>query len=331
MVQEETYLLMREHVAERYRMNWTKSLKDAYALDPDFLTVDPASIDFLVSNRETLLELFADPATFDDLVDLFVELSLEFSYNSNQFIRVSNSNRDRMVEIYRSYLRGMERLVAQERSTESLSRSMEALVRDHFVELRRYLDDFSAEGLRSGSQDNVFLASVVCREYSPELQLSILGIDPSELLEPILDIGCGKSGQLVRFLRGLGLAAFGADRVVEASDYLMKADWLDLPMEPGSWGTVISHMGFSNHFIFQHLYRYGSPEDYARQYAAILASLKVGGSFWYTPGLSFVESYLPPQQFSVVRRRVSLPSAIGDTPAPSAAGNLPYSTQVTKK
>ncbi len=331
LLQDEIYRRMKQHIVSRYRANWTKSLTDVYALDPDFLSVDPAGISFFMSNRKALLQAFADPAAFDSLVDLFVELTLEFSYKSNQFIRVTEADRERLVVLYRSYLRSMERLLSVDDSVESFGEDMRALVRDHFVDLRRQLDRLSAEGLPTGAEANVFLSPVVCREYSPEFQLSILGIDPISLMEPILDVGCGRSGELVQHLRKLGLVAFGVDRAAEASSYLIDADWLDLRMEPSSWGTIISHMAFSNHFIFQHLYRFGSPEEYARQYAAILASLKPGGSFWYAPGLPFVEEHLPRNQFSVVRRQVVLPGTGRDCSGTSLPAGHPYSTQVSRK
>lgn len=315
---------------ERYKRNWRKSLIDVHSLDPDFLSISQRDIAFLISDRRAVLEIFADPTALDGLVDLFVEMTLEFSYKCNQFIRVTQGDRERLVDTYRSYLGEMGRLIAEKDSAESLSKSLEELVSDHFVELRRHLDRLSADGLPSGEGSNVFLAPTVCKEYSPEFQLSILGIAPVGLMEPILDIGCGKSGRLVRYLRMNGLNAFGVDRVVEPTSHLMKADWLSFKVEPGSWGTVISHMAFSNHFVFQHLYRFGSPEDYARQYMAILASLKQGGSFWYAPGLSFIEDHLPEAQFSVTRHGVDLSAAERNRAAESFAAILPYAVQVRR-
>ncbi len=327
---DETYSRLQKLITERFRANWTKSLIDVHSLDPDFLSVGPDGVGFLVSHREELLDVFADPETFADLVNLFVEMALEFSYKSNQFIRITELERERLEEVYRSYLRKMERLIAEEGTVESLTRSLELLVRDHFVELRSHLDRLPGEGVPRGADNNVFLTPVVCKEYSPALQLSILAIDPTELVEPILDIGCGRAGELVRHLRRLGLAAFGVDRLVEGSSYLMKADWVHLPMEPGSWGTVISHMAFSNHFIFQHLYRFGAPEEYARQYTSILASLKPGGSFFYSPGLPFIEKYLAEEEFSVRRHSIRLSTSHRDPAGAGRDNGLPHSTQITR-
>ena len=37
-------------------------------------------------------------------------------------------------------------------------------------------------------------------EYSPGLQIEILQIETTQLKEPVLDIGCGKQGNLVNYL-----------------------------------------------------------------------------------------------------------------------------------
>jgi hypothetical protein len=96
----------------------------------------------------------------------------------------------------------------------------------------------------------------------------------------------------------------GVDRSASDSTDLIQADWLDYKIEHGAWGTIISHMAFSNHFVFQHLYKHGQVEPYARQYMAILKALKPGGSFYYTPGLPFIEAYLPEDSYQVARRHL---------------------------
>ncbi len=83
---------------------------------------------------------------------------------------------------------------------------------------------------------------------------------------------------------------------------MIQADWLEAPLEPGAWGTVISHMAFSNHFQFHHRYRHGSVEPYARRYMAVLRALRPGGSFCYAPGLPFIEAYLAPERFRLSRK-----------------------------
>ena len=132
------------------------------------------------------------------------------------------------------------------------------------------------------------------------------------LAQPVLDLGCGKPAQLVTYLRDHGIEAVGVDRLVDQAPYLIRSDWLSFELPPRTWGTIISHMAFSNHFIFQHLYKYGQGADYARRYMAILNALKPGGSFYYTPGLPFIETYLPADQYTVTKRAVKGPGQSGE-------------------
>ncbi|MFT3838936.1 MAG: class I SAM-dependent methyltransferase [Myxococcaceae bacterium] len=136
----------------------------------------------------------------------------------------------------------------------------------------------------------------VSHEYSPQLQLQVLQLDEKQLLAPVLDVGCGVAATLVMHLRSLGLDATGIDRDVK-SDVALKADWLSYAYGEKKWGTVVSHLGFSLHFLNRHLSGSADAEKYARVYMAILRSLKPGGTFAYTPALPFIEEHLPPQLF----------------------------------
>ncbi len=138
----------------------------------------------------------------------------------------------------------------------------------------------------------------VSHEYSPALQLKILGLDPERLSGPVLDVGCGAGAALVHHLRKAGLEATGIDRDVQ-SDVALKADWLVYGYGEKRWGTVISHLGFSLHFLNRHLSGSAEAERYARVYMAILRSLEVGGVFAYTPALPFIEEHLPKGMFRV--------------------------------
>lgn len=147
------------------------------------------------------------------------------------------------------------------------------------------------------------VVEVVCSEYSPGLQLRVLGLE--EVRGPALDVGCGERRGLVAALRGRGISAEGIDRV-HGDDWLRYAYGLD------RWGTVVSHHGFSLHFLHHHLRPGPTALSYARVYMDILRSLQVGGVFAYAPGLPFIEAMLPGSTYRVVR--VGLPAEV-DTPA----------------
>ena len=110
---------------------------------------------------------------------------------------------------------------------------------------------------------------------------------------------------MVRYLNAYGIRAVGIDRLVDPFDNLVASDWFEFKLAPDSWGTIISHMAFSNHFIFNHRYQKGDPERYARQYVKLLSSLKIGGTFYYSPGLPFIEPFLPANQYEVTRMTIN--------------------------
>jgi len=133
---------------------------------------------------------------------------------------------------------------------------------------------------------------VVCAEYSPRTQLRVLGVEPEELEGPVLDLGAGAHGRLVALLRRLGVDAVGVDRYSRVP-HVLPGDWLSAPFAPGSWGTVVSHLGFSLHFLHHH--RAGDAVDFARAYMRILQALAPGGRFVYSPSLPFIEDLLGPE------------------------------------
>jgi hypothetical protein len=122
---------------------------------------------------------------------------------------------------------------------------------------------------------------VQCSEYSPTLQLEVLGLTV-EMVEPVLDVGCGAAAALVHTLRAAGRMAEGIDR--EAPADAIVADWLQFDYGVDRWGTVISHLGFSLHLLHHHLAGRAAAFVHAEVYMQILRSLRVGGVFAYAPG-----------------------------------------------
>lgn len=127
----------------------------------------------------------------------------------------------------------------------------------------------------------------MCAEYSPSLQLGVLGLSPDTLLEPVLDVVCGPSAGLVRCLRAEGITALGIDRAAP-DDVGVVADWLTFPYGTARWGTMVSHLGLSLHFLRHQLGCSSQVSDlataHAEAYMRVLRSLRVGGEFAYAPG-----------------------------------------------
>jgi hypothetical protein len=133
---------------------------------------------------------------------------------------------------------------------------------------------------------------VTSSTYSPELQLRVLGLSLDALKDPILDIGCGADAALVRHLRAAGKKASGIDREAPA-DVGDRADWLAYDYGDARFGTIVSHLGFSLHFMHQEMKSSEIAFEYGKTYMRILRALAKGGTFAYVPGLPFIEPMLP--------------------------------------
>ena len=168
---------------------------------------------------------------------------------------------------------------------------------NHFARLKNWLLKANSFAEKIYLSKDEVVEPVTCHEYSAELQLEILQLDMDHITGPVLDIGCGKQANLVRHLRANGIDAYGCDRFVETSHFLARSDWFEF--EPGidKWGTIISNLGFSNHFNHHHLRNDGHFIEYAKKFMDILNSLKIGGSFHYAPDLPFIENYLDREKY----------------------------------
>lgn len=318
---------------ERFRRHAFFSLRDLRDSD-GFRRVSAPNLDFLVLNRNAVLGWLDDrldcirSGTGKETLAFFVGRMTETIARRNQFLTLGPSEHDGLVMLYGSFLEGIRHALIMHDDTPGLSDGMGRVLASH----QHNLSGFSHRLVAAHAQSPVDGGGTVCAEYPPALQLDILGIDPVTLAEPVLDLGCGEAGALVRRLRSLGKRAFGVDRLAAPGGFIARADWFDFPLGRASLGTVISHMGFSNHFLHHHLRANGSLERYARRYMEILDSLLPGGSFVYTPGLPFIERILPRERWTVARR--ALPDVAGSPVDVSLARligeSVFYSCQVTR-
>ena len=136
-------------------------------------------------------------------------------------------------------------------------------------------------------------------EYSSAFQMELLGIDRHHLKEPILDIGCGEHGYLVNYLREQGLEAFGIDRLQIDKNYFFNGNWLEFEYGNHRWGTIISNLSFSSHFLHHFSQKDGLDISYAKVYMEILKSLVTGGTWIYAPSVTYIENLLPDNKYLV--------------------------------
>ena len=190
-------------------------------------------------------------------------------------------------------LRKLSRTETTERTREEVAR----VVKEHrraLIAIVRPMNDSASAG------EGVILP---CAEYSESLQFEILRIDPDTIREPFLDIGCGEKATLVKAIRARGKEAVGMDQYQPADDSgcVLRANWLEFSFVPDYWGTIVSHMAFSNHFIRAIKTDPELAAWYQAVYREILESLVPGGAFCYTPALPRAEAFIDRARFTVER------------------------------
>jgi hypothetical protein len=221
---------------------------------------------------------------------------VETIYHINQFIHISEEQQKEAVSIYR---RSWEMM----KTTDDL----EAVLYDfHYPRLSDWLAKLYPSHFTRVLQHQTGLNKIVCQEYSPELQSQILRLNVGNLLPPVLDIGCGQNGYLVRHLRKQQVPAFGFDRLQASSEtFLSKADWFEFDYGDGQWGTIISNAALSNHVGFAASHDPSLLATYQDLLPAILNSLKPDGSFVYAPGMPKLEAMIDQSCYIVEKQPVS--------------------------
>ncbi len=293
--------------------------------EPNRLLPSPELKRALWSNRRSLKEaLDCDPQKdplSNDLLRTLVEGVFQFLHQKNPYLGFTLEAKQALA---REFLAVGQRLAEEPQDCEesrwsgSLSESLDLLRERLWAWLCQH----------GNGQPLVDLPAA---EYSPELQLRILGLNLGDLTPPVVDLGCGQEARLVRFLRSRGVPALGVDRYVDPA-YGLRMDWLALPIQPNSLGTVLSHLAFSLHFLRLHHLPCDDVYLYAKKYRSILEGIRLTGTFAYAPGLPFLEELLPRERFSV--RRVTVenawaPALLSSLPAVFAEG-LSYAAQVTR-
>ncbi|OYD09559.1 class I SAM-dependent methyltransferase [Paludifilum halophilum] len=235
-------------------------------------------------------------------------------HHLNQFVHLTPQDEDSLINLYSQFVHVTLNGFRCSESFPVFKSHLRGSIDRHSSFLTHYLHTIrDAHIIRSDS-----FQPVVCHEYTPTLQLRLLGMQHSQIQEPILDIGCGSQGRLVRYFRDQGLEAYGVDRHVIQDLYLFEADWFEFPFLKNTWGTILSHMAFSNHFVHHHWRKDGQPEKYAEIYMNILESLRKKGSFFYVPGLPFIEEWLPSNRYRLQRTTIDRQPSF-------------YSTQIMKR
>jgi hypothetical protein len=289
------------------RVTSTQAFKNVFYDPPDgttHLTLPDTVFDFMIENWQDIHELGARPIAeqtefIQGAAAHYTRVVVKSLIAANQYLDTDQTLERELEHLVSASLCRIIRLCASPRVD---FQSVERTVRLHQRHLRNVLGKY--EELTMFPREHPYVRPVPCGEYSAELQIRILQLDLSRMREPVLDIGCGSNGNLVRYLRDQGLDATGLDRNADPTSFLKRSSWLDEPYSPNTWGTMISHLAFSNHFLRHHLRKNGNFARYAEKYVEIIHALQVRGTFFYVPDLPFIESYLSQDEFNLIHHEV---------------------------
>ena len=243
----------------------------------------------MIEVTESLVEKIQqmDAETKKEMINFMADEALQEFCRVNQYFAFNTESVNELKRVYSELNQNIRNLKATASKAE-----LDDISREHYLSLCDWLVRTNAFASKMYSGDQEYAVPVACSEYPPDLQLSILNIDLRLLIEPVLDIGCGRELNLVNFLRDNGIEAYGIDRFDNENPYYIKTDWLEYNFDIQKWGSLISNLGFSNHFIHHNQRADGNFREYAQKYMEILNSLKTGGSFYYAPELPFIEKHL---------------------------------------
>jgi len=232
---------------------------------------------------------------FQDFLYEVTKKTIKNWLKENQFLNFSYHHEGLLQDLYGLLLNEIHGLCMDLVSIPD--ESIELIFQNHHEKLKLFLIKSNGNEIFKKYKTNTSKLEITCEEYSRTFQEQQLNL--SQLLEPVLDIGCGEKAILVHHLREMGIEAYGMDRNVEDDQFLMNLNWLDYSFQSNTYGTIISHMAFSNHFIHHHLRIDGEFTKYAQKYMEILKALKVNGRFYYSPRLPFIEDLLASSEFQV--------------------------------
>ena len=228
-----------------------------------------------------------DTITENLLIDYLTNRMLQEFCKVNQYYTFNTQSQKDLRDIYIE-------LFANIRTPDA---NRDVTTKNHYTKLKNWLLKANSFAEKIYLSKDEVIETVTCHEYSAELQLEILQMNMDHITGPVLDVGCGKLGNLVRHLRANGIEAYGCDRFAETGHFLTRSDWFEFEFGREKWGTITSNLGFSNHFNHHHLREDGNFAEYAKTYIDILNSLKIGGCFYYAPDLPFIEQYLDKKKY----------------------------------
>ncbi|WP_018752460.1 class I SAM-dependent methyltransferase [Paenibacillus sanguinis] len=225
----------------------------------------------------------------DVLLQKIINRFITTFYQTDPYINFNNGDTLIIRQIYLLTLRDTAKLPIEE------------IEKRHYERIRWFIRKTNPVIYQINCNSNSYAKHFISTEYSSAFQMKLLSMDRNILKEPILDIGCGEHGYLVEYLREQGLEAYGMDRSQIHRGYFIKGNWLEFKYGNHKWGTIISNLSFTSHFLHHFLQHDGLDISYAKVYMEILKSLIPGGTWIYAPSIPYMENLLPNHEYLVSR------------------------------
>ena len=209
---------------------------------------------------------------------------------NNQYISLSKDTINALNTLYRDLI---VRLRGISIGGKASQHDLESIVHHHRMKLISVLQC----NAYNKDQEQLFFP---CAEYSGSFQFNLLHLGDNEIKQPILDVGCGKKHQLLTYLQKKGYDdLYGIDQYHNNGHRIFCDNWLEYQFLPSTWGTIIAHMSFSNHFRRSLINQDSDTQLYTKKYLELLDSLLCGGCFVYSPSVRPVEKELDTEKYSV--------------------------------
>ena len=294
-------------ITQRYRSNADLALSDYIFSNSLFHSIAEEQVVFLFANRVEIVKYLGASSAVQELVEHCIDSTKRYTYERNQFVNFTAEYDELLNAKYVDFIQ-QTRAALQESDTQaSLELAMVEVLKTHHERLRLIMASYCVTYQDNDLHANPLLRTVPCEEYSTGFQLSILGLDIHDLIEPVLDIGCGSNGALVHYLRERGISAYGVDRLAPDGPFFFKSDWFEFDHALQTWGSILAHQSLSTHFIYAYLHQPVSIEKFARFTMKILNTLQTGSFLSYAPGMPFFESQIEKmKQFSLTRQKISM-------------------------
>ena len=272
-----------------------------------FHRIAKEQLEFMFTHRLEIIEHLGQADAVNELVAHCMVSAKRYTYERNQFVNFTAEYDELQNAEFTDFVHQIRAALQKSKTEAELETEMVTVLKVHHERLRLIMASYCVTYQGGSLKGNPLLQTVPCEEYSAEFQLTVLGLELHELVEPILDIGCGSKGTLVNYLCGQGIAAFGVDRLAPGAPFFFRSDWFDFDYSSQPWGSILAHQSLSTHFIYSYLHQPVSIEKFAQLTMKVIDSLRAGSFLSYAPGLPFFESQIEKMgKVKVTRQKISM-------------------------